>query len=76
MYLHIGENVAVLKEHILYIINCNFKEGNKEFFEKNHIENISSNLPAESLVGMSDGTIYGSPVESVTLFKRWEENIV
>jgi len=74
MYLHIGEDFVVSKEHILYIMSSNQKEGNKEFFEKNHIENISGNLPVESLVGMSDGTVYGSPVESVTLFKRWEEH--
>lgn len=76
MYLHIGEDFIVSMEHVLYIISSDLKEGNKEFLEKNHILEISEKLPVESLVGMSDGTIYGSPVESITLLKRWEENFI
>ncbi len=74
MYLHIGEDFVVSMEHVLYIMSSKLKEGNREFFEKNHIMEISDKLPVESFVGMSDGTVYGSPVESATLFKRWEEN--
>jgi hypothetical protein len=78
MYLHIGENFLVPMEKILYILCCknSFNGSNKDFYEKNKILEISQKLPLQSIVGTSDGILYGSPIESVTLLKRWEESSI
>jgi hypothetical protein len=74
MYLHIGGDYLIPLEEILYIIplSDSLSQANKEFFkhlsQKNRLLFIETD--ASSLIGCSDGTVYGSPISSMTLRKR------
>lgn len=78
MYLHIGKDVILKKENILFILNYVKLKENKnfnEFFnkiEKKYIVDISENKPKSIIITKENNIIKGyiSNISSTTLGKR------
>lgn len=83
MYLHIGQDMIVLKKQVIGIFDldtASFKKDTKEFLRKAEKEArmvvVSDDLPKSFVVCRQPygDTVYISPISSTTLKKRFLSN--
>ena len=69
MYLHIGNDVALLKKNIIAVVSGKFAEPNKTIIK----DALSKDNTIRSTV-ITDNAIYWSPINPTTLQKRAADN--